>query len=200
MPWIDKSEHVLIRRRYRCDVCAFTFEMRHKSSDEPMPDCPKCVEAGAEVAGVAYIPPRPAIGTTKGKSIDLAQRIAEEDYGLTDFNDNQRVGDIAFKPPAPMHTAEREAEIRALMQAGVPADLPKEHQEKAANFWQGNAGGSAEQTIATQAVGKEASAKARDQGSEPLGILERGRATGNMPFKLNVMSKADAPELTQPGG
>lgn len=192
MPWIDKSAHVLIRRRYQCD-CGHVFEMRHKSADEPMPDCPKCVEAGQAAVGMTWVPPRPAIGTTKGKAIDLAQQIAEEDYGLTDFNDNQRAGDIAFKPPAPMQTAEREATIRELMEAGVPQELPKEHQDKVENYWQGNAGGAAEQTIATQQVGREASDAARRDGVDPIGLLEQGRTSGNMPFRLNVAAQADVP-------
>jgi hypothetical protein len=194
MPWIDKAPHILARKRYFCEDCHTTFDVRQESGDLTIPECPKCVGASG---AATWVPPLVAIGSTKGQAIDLAQKIAEEDFGLTNFNDNQRAGDIAFKPESPMHTAELETNIREMMQAGIPAELPKEHAEKVDNYWQGNMGGIAEQTIATQAVSSAASSAARAEGVDPLSILERGRAGGHMRQNFNVMSATNdiPPEL-----
>lgn len=203
MAWKDNSTHILIRRKYRCDVCEHIFEARHESPDEPPPDCPACVQLGQAVGQPLYIPPMPGIGTTKGKAIDLAQQMAEEDYGLTDMNDNQRAGDIAFKGPAPMQTAESDQLIHTMAQYAAQtgaAPLPEGPRApdgtrqvlvdpalQAQNYWQGNAGGSAEGTVGQGAAAKAASDAAKAQGIDPVGILEAGRQSGNMPLRLNVM-------------
>lgn len=212
MAWKEtpRSQATLLRRRYRCEDCNLVFDARHESADEPPPPCPRCPPESA--AEPAYIAPMPALNTTKAKAIDLAQQMAEEDYGLTDINDNQRAGDIAYKPPPPMSTAEREREIREMVEreAQVAASLPtglimpdgsrgvvSEEQRnvlvdpsmQAANYWQGNAGGFAEQTVGDSATAAAASAAAREQGVDPVGILERGRKEGNMPMRLNVVGR-----------
>lgn len=214
MGWIDKSPHIKIRRRYHCDACNFTWEVRLDNPDEPTPDCPRCVAAGA-TGGVAYVPPMPALGTTKGKAIDLAQRIAEEDYGMTDMNDNQRAGDIAFKGPAPMQTAEAEKQLREMMeyqaQMGPAAPLPDgptapdgtrqllvDKQLQKENYWQGSAGGSAETTVGQAEAARAASDAARRQGVDPVGILEQGRSSGNMPFRVNAVGAVPTQDLPQP--
>lgn len=218
MPWIDKAPNVLYRRRYHCDVCDHTFDMRHASLEEPMPDCPKCVELGKAAAGsaaVGWIPPHPAIGTFKGKSIDLAQKIAEEDYGMTNMRDNQRPGDTAFLPDAPMQTAEAEKRLREIMEFTQHAEteLPAptgplapdgtrnwltDPAAQRDNFFQGNMGGTAEETIGQGAAAKAASEAARADGVDPVGLLERGKASGNMPLRLKVMGAVAASDLPEP--
>jgi hypothetical protein len=220
MTWkmTPRAAAVMIRRRYLCDVCNHTFEMRHQSEDEPMPDCPNCVALGAAAAaggGVTYVAPMPAIGTVKGKAIDLAQKMAEEDYGLSDMNDNQRAGDIAYKGPAPMQTAEAEAALRQIMEAsaqmGPAAPLPQgpvapdgtrqllvDRALQKDNYWQGSQGGSAETTVGQQAAAKAASQAAARDGVDPVGILEQGRLSGNMPFRVNAVSAVPMSDLPQP--
>lgn len=215
MAWKDNTAHIRIRRRYHCDVCDHTFDMRHDREDEPMPDCPNCVKLGQEAAAVTWVPPLVAIGTTKGKAIDLAYDIAENDYGMTDMKDNQQIGDIAYVGPPPIQTAQAEAEIRQMVEAAgqIAQPLPQgplapdgtrqllvDKALQVENFFQGNQGGSAEGTIGQAAAAKAASDQARVQGVDPVGILEKGRASGNMPFKLNVMSAVasrDLPEALQ---
>lgn len=209
MTWREtpRAQAATFKRRYRCDDCGLVFDSHHRSQDEPVPPCPRCP---AETPAPSYMPPMPALNTTKSKAIDLAQKMAEEDYGLTDINDNQRAGDIAFKAPAPMSTAEREAEIRAMVERDAQIAAPLPHGPvmqdgsrgtvdaetrnvlvdpalQKENFWQGNAGGSAEQTVGNSAVAAEASRQAARDGVDPVGILERGRKEGNMPLRLNVV-------------
>jgi hypothetical protein len=218
MAWKDNTAHIKIRRRYRCDVCEHVFDVRHEREDEPPPPCPACVAVGQTEGAPTYIPPMPALGTTKGKAIDLAQKMAEEDFGLTDFNDNQRVGDIAVKAAAPMQTAERDEAVRQMLawQAAQDAQvaMPLPHEPvladgsraqvaekdrnalvdphlQAANYWQGNAGAT-DHTIGQAAVAKSASQAAAAEGLDPIGILERGRQSGSMPMRFNVMGREDS--------
>jgi hypothetical protein len=161
------------------------------------------------------VPPLPAIGTTKGKSIDLAQKIAEEDYGMTNMRDNQRPGDTAFLPDSPMQTAEAERRLREIMEytAAQATELPAPSGPAAPdgtrnwitdpaaqrdNFFQGNMGGSAETTVGQGAAAKAASEAAKADGIDPVGILQSGRASGNMPLRMNVMGAVDAKDLPQP--
>lgn len=206
MPWKEtpRAAATLIRRRYQCDVCEHIFEDRVSSADAPLPDCPKCPKPVAAASPSAPLPgtgltwkaPMPALLTTKAKAIDYTQKMAEEVYGLTDMNDNQRAGDIAYKPPAPMHTAEIEKLTREMAEAGMALNaIPLEHREKAANYWQGGAGAAAETTIATEAIYKPAAAAARAQGVEPIAILEEGRKTGSMPMRMEVVgAEPDIPQ------
>lgn len=218
MAWKDNTAHILIRRRYHCDVCDLIFDMRHESEDEPMPDCPKCIADGQAAASkIEWVPPLPAIGTNKGKAIDLAQEIAEQDYGMTNMRDNQRPGDTAFLPDAPMQTAEAEKQMREILEASqalatqVPEPLGQpapdgtrnwitDRHAQVDNFFQGNMGGGAEGTIGQGEAAKAASAAALADGIDPVGLLERGRQTGNMPLRLNVhgaVPSKDLPEQLQ---
>jgi hypothetical protein len=204
MAWKEtaRAAITMLRRTYKCDA-GHQFVHRTADPNEPAPPCPGCPPPIPSAPGpvVAWVPPLPALGTTKGKAIDLAQKIAEEDYGLTDFNDNQRAGDIAYKPPAPMQTAEREAAIREMMQAGVPEALPMEAQQKVQNFWQGSAGATSDTIVGDGSIAKAASQEAAAQGVDPVGILERGRSSGMMgPMPMNVMASCTKEDALQAAG
>src|SRR5262245_10376379 len=92
----------MIRRTYACDDCETQFEVDCESGNDGDPDCPNCSKV------LQWVPARVNIGTVKGKAIDVTQKIIEEDFGLTNLNDNNREGDVAYKAAAPMQTAERE--------------------------------------------------------------------------------------------
>jgi len=91
----------MIIRTYRCNECQEVFDVTCESNDGD-PDCPYCKQV------LVWTPKSFAIGTNKGKAVDVTQQIMEEDYGLTDFNDNMREGDIAAKTPV-RSKEEREA-------------------------------------------------------------------------------------------
>lgn len=223
MAWKEtpRAAAVLIRRRFRCDEvgCNAVFEDRVLSSEAPVPACPACESRGVDGPALpAWVPPHPAIGTTKSKAIDIVQKMAEEDYGLTDMNDNQRVGDIAFKGPATVGTAEAEAQLRQIIEMSAQVAAPLGHgpilpdgsrptvpedqrhllvdpNMQRENFWNGNmGGGTAEASVGSSAIAKPASEAARRDGAEPLGILEKAREGGNMPFRMQVMGSCTAEE------
>ena len=184
MAWreTERSKAVVVRSRYRCTDCGHEFVWRHEGENDD-PVCPMCpaevAEGPSEKPKVEWQPPRPAIGTVKSRAIDYTQAMVEQQFGLPDFNDNQRVGDIGYKPPPPMQTAERESAMREMLEAGIPEETSKQITDAAANFWQGNMGGaSTEQTLGQQGVAAQASAAAKAAGVDPIGMLEAGREKG----------------------
>lgn len=216
MTWKEtpRAAATLLRRRYKCGDCGHVFDCRHASADEPPPPCPACpVTAAASGQLPAYVAPMPGINGSKSKAIDLAQQMAEEDYGLTDINDNQRTGDMAFKGPETLSTADREKQLREMVEYesqtanSVNAPLPTgptapdgtrnvlvDPALQKENYWQGNAGGTAEQTVGSSQIAAEASRVAAAQGVDPVGILERGRKEGNMPLRFKVVgAETDIP-------
>lgn len=193
MAWreTERSKAALIRRRYRC-TCGYEFRWTHASEDEPHPECPACVARGQTQDPVTWVPPNPGVLTTKSRAIDFTQKMVEQDMGLTNFKDNLKEGEAAYMPDAPMHTAEREAVTRELIQAGVPQHIPAELQGQVDNMWQGGMGAqSTEATLGAPSVAKAASEAARAAGAEPLAMLEGARSSGNLPFKLNVVARSD---------
>ncbi len=192
MAWreTERSKAVIVRRTYRCGDCQHVFKWVHEGDDETHPNCPVCVSMDKPPAPAAFVPPLPGVLTTKSKAIDYTQSMVEQDMGLTNFADNQRVGDIGFKPPAPMHTAEREALTRELVAAGVPAHIPMENAPAVNNFWQGNMTQAAS-TVGAPDIAKIASAQARAQGVDPVGMLEAARSSGNMPIPLNIVARSE---------
>lgn len=217
MAWkeTERAAATMIRRRYQCDVCGHVFEDRVASAEAALPDCPKCpkpARAGAPLpgTGLTWQAPMPGLLTTKAKAIDYTQKMAEEVYGLTDMNDNQRAGDIAYKGPPPMSTSEQEAAIRAMVEAsaqiaqpippgplladgrrGIVAEenrhLLVDPNAQVANFFQGNQGSTGTTIAGDGTAAKMASQQAKAMGVDPVGILEQGRASGSMPFKVDAV-------------
>lgn len=178
----------IIRRTYRCTDCAHEFSWVHASTEEVPPECPVCVSAPPPVLAPAL----PGLLTSKSAAIDFTQKMVEQDYGLTNFRDNSRPGDVAYMPDAPMHTAQRDAVTRELIQAGVPEPIAAaDNIEKAANYWQGAMAGAASGTLGSPTAAAEASREARAMGVDPVGMLEAGRKSGNLPLKLNVVARSD---------
>jgi hypothetical protein len=160
-----------------CDDCSFEFVLRGYEDGDDLPECPVC-EASAK-----HIPGAPALIGSKAKAVDTAFAIAET-MGMTDMQDNQREGDIAFKGPAPMQGAERETIMREIVQAGVAAEeAQKIVNPQASNYWQGGMPGGGDPMAVARQVSKDS--------VDAVGLLEKGRDTGSMPpIKLNVMGRA----------
>lgn len=101
-----KGEVLMIRRTYHCEVCGDHFEVTCESND-PDPPCPYCEKV------LEWVPGMFAITGHKSKAVDLTQQILEQDYGLTNFKDSQREGDITAMMPVET-TADREANERMM--------------------------------------------------------------------------------------
>jgi hypothetical protein len=106
-----------IIRTYECQVCAIVFEAWHQSGDEPEADCPVCEKIAQ------WRPQSVNIGTAKGRAIDYTQTVLEQDYGITNFRDGQREGDVAHLPE-PETTEQRN--IQAQMNDHVREALNKD--------------------------------------------------------------------------
>lgn len=174
-----------VTRRYACDQCEHEWTFLHLKRDEPYPDCPRC-----EAQAAASLPTMFAINTVKSKAVDFAQKMAEEDYGLTDMNDNMREGDVAAKAPPPIQTAEAEALTR-MMKDTVP-DCTDEQAQAVKNFWQ--PGSSVAPAQATQMAAPGAAA-ARQLGADPVQMLHKSekahaQQTGTVGPKLEVVGRA----------
>lgn len=177
-----------VTRTYRCTDCEHEFKHFHMDREEPAPPCPNCA-----VGGLVKVPGLFSIGTNKGRAIDYAQKMAEEDYGLTNMRDNMRPGDVAAMGPPPEQTAEREAreqqvaELTRAVQAeaaaaGIAPPVP-EVAGLGGGFWQnGN------MQLPTAAPGAPAAPLGESSGAAQL--LTAGREQGiTTKIPLQVVGK-----------
>lgn len=209
-------------RTYQCNDCGVTFKHWHDSGDEPEPECPACALAAAEAPapkkrgrpkgsktgakknGVAWVPEKFAMTGNRSRAMDLAQKIAEEDYGMTNMRDNLRVGDVAGMTPV-ASTAEREREEKARAEVaqyaasnGIPLvnnliDRPEIRAQTNAFFGGGMSGvGPAGPAMTAQAaIAANPSGVSRAQGgASPMQLLHQAGKSGKLPIKAGIMGKA----------
>lgn len=82
----------MILRSYLCGECGYGMEveLRAEQWDQPPPDCPVCATRTYQ----EFVPP--AIGgSNRSKATDLAHKIAQEDYGVSDIRMARERGDKA---------------------------------------------------------------------------------------------------------
>jgi len=191
--YTEKSPNSLVRRTFACSDCQIQWT-EWQAREDPNPDCPKCTLAAAAKIGI------PGVLTNKSRAVDFTQQMAEQDYGLTNFNDNQQIGDIAFKAEAPMHTAERDRIMREMVEAGVAQANALATQGtaaevglgvKATDYWSPQApssGNPALDAITQHALDNRAAAAgaATRDGVDPVGLLHKDKS----PIKLDVVARA----------
>lgn len=185
-----------VTRRYLCD-CGYEWTKLHFDRSDPIPECPMCVAREEESREVRNIPSMFAITGVKSKAIDYAQKMAEEDYGLTDMNDSRYEGDVAAKAPKPAQTAEVEAAVQQLKDASGPG-LTDEQAAMAKTFWGGGmasafgappqAAGIVDQQV--QAMTGIARATASSDGVDPVGLLHKQAKAGGGRMKLDVVGRS----------
>jgi len=185
-----RGEDSQVRRTFECDVCSTQFSM-WVARDSAIPDCPIC-----ELAARAAIT-SPPINGTHSKAIDIAPEIAEKDWGMTNLRDNQRKGDTAIVPPSPIQSAERDAMMQQMAEAGMPVNLTPEQQAMQKGFWgsgtpapTGNPVIDQVLTAATFAAPAGA-ALARSEGVDPVELLHRA------PPKMKLLVQAAAEMSTE---
>lgn len=183
-----------ISRTYLCDDCQGQFNRLHWDRDEPVPECPYCASDAAR-----NIPGTFNITGARAKAIDIAQQIAEEDYGLTNMRDNLREGDIAAMGPSAPQTAEREELVREMQATfGEAAGTPERLEQNIKEFW--HTGGSKtslppEAQMARDqkvAEARMASTVARTDGADPIELLHKAEKAANPHggMNLHVMSRS----------
>lgn len=172
----------MIIRTYECLDCKEIFEVTSDRSDEPPPGCPYCQ------AEMEWKPKSFAITGVKSKAIDYAQDVLEKDFGLTNFKDNNREGDVGVIMPSET-TAAREAREAMERDAMQISDAAKVAQQNPAvrGFWAGGHGGAVSSSIVQNAMD---AAKRGPKGVDPIKALhDQGRA-GNLPFNIRVVGKS----------
>lgn len=180
----------IVTRTYFCEDCQYRFSVHHHSADDPVPPCPVCT------AEVHAAPGGFAITTNKSRAVDMAQQIAEEDYGMTDMNDNLREGDVAAKAPAPVQTAEAEAMVRELQSAFGNENVTPEHlMPQVQSFWK-NAqtppmppeAQALKSSLEANAVAS--ASVARQDGTDPVELLHKAGQAGKADPKYQVLGRA----------
>lgn len=176
----------MIIRTYACDNCDKEFEITCNSGD-PDPDCPTCSIV------LEWKPKSFNIATTKSKAINITQDILEKDFGLTNFRDNQRAGDVAgIVAPEPGQAA-KDAEIRQLsevVQQTTGQAMTDQQHTMAQAFWGGGTGvpAVAQERIAHGvSLAKESMADVNARGLNPMNLLHQAGKKGHLPdFKKNM--------------
>jgi hypothetical protein len=183
----------MIIRTYRCNDCLEVFEVSLESGSDGDPDCPYCAKE------LVWQPHAFSIRTNKSRAVDYTQKVLEEDYGLTDWKDNNKEGDVAFKAPVET-TADREAkekmsrEIQELAESmkveGHPAMDNPGMQNAIKGFFGGGMGGAPNpmQSAALMASAKVGPAAGFDPIGGPLG-LRRAKEKGVLPTGFRVIGR-----------
>jgi len=151
----------MIRRTYQCPNCENVFSIEC-ASDAPDPECPNpdCNKV------LEWRPQSFAIGgSNASKAVGITQQIMEQDYGLTNFKDNARAGDIAI---VPHHETKVEAEK---VEREFREQMAQVDKQQVAQFWGANAG---QATTLGSVTGQSliAMAKAGPASVDPIGALQ----------------------------
>ena len=174
-------------RTFGCDDCGLEFEVT-QGMDDPHPDCPRCCQV------LEWRPTSFNIVGTKSKAIDVTQKIMEDDYGYSNFNDNMREGDVAAKPAAAATGAQIDAEIRqvaeyATQTTGAPT-LNATQAEMAKAFWSG--GQTPLQKVPAAEMLNNAKAStvlANAEGRNPMDLLHKAGKRGQLKTPIHVIAR-----------
>lgn len=173
-----RAQAARVRRTYSCSDCGLQWIVLHENMHEPVPDCPTCA------VKAEWAVPLPGVLTTKSKAIDIAQDVAERDFGLTNMRDNSRPGDIAYMGPSPVQTAERDAltqqmaeMARAVENEGGQVAPEVKMAMGEGNFW--TAGQAALPNMGNMiANASPATLQQQQEGTGAIGLLEKARSEG----------------------
>jgi hypothetical protein len=119
------------KRTYICDDCSttddeFRFTTFVATGDTSIPDCPRCKPNTTPVTGFPHV--RDSTNH-KSKAIDLAQNIAEKEFGLSNIRDNQYAGaEGAYITPSPPTSRETQARMQ------LEAEIAQQTSTQAANL------------------------------------------------------------------
>lgn len=181
----------MIIRTYQCVDCEAYFEVECSSND-PDPPCPACEKI------LEWKPVRFAIGgSQEGKAVALAQEIMEQDYGLTNFKDNNKEGDVGYIDPTRKTAAERDAQLQREAEAGrefqkrLTDNATPEQKKQVDTFFSGQSLTVGQNRIPAQTM--LANAKAGPEAKTGLGAMDHlhrlGRE-GKLPSNMRIVARA----------
>jgi len=175
----------MIIRTYMCKDCEQEFEVTCESNDGD-PDCPNCARV------LDWQPGMFAITGNKAKAVDITQKILEQDYGLSNFKDNNREGDVGVITPPEASTSEREKVLRTLSEAAQATGAPSLNSEQAAMaapFWGGAPAPGATPMISREqllAGAAQSTALADAEGVNPIALLHKAKPK----MRIDVVARA----------
>jgi len=197
-----RGEDSQVRRTYACGDCGLEWVIWQIRSEGP-PDCPVCaIQAESAITS-------PALLSNKARAVDIAEDTMRS-FGLTDMNDNQRQGDIAYKAESAPTASEvdqqgqQAAELVRALSAEVGPQLSEAPQvpgglsqkEMGTRFWGGGTVPATPQGQAMDALAGMARANAaatRAEGADPIALLHKDRPG----IALDVVA-ADRPRRPAP--
>lgn len=152
-----------IVRTYQCGDCfhRITVTLDGSEWDAPPPDCPACAERDARPMQQEFKPLNIG-GSNLAKARKLAEKIAEEDYGVADFKAEGKEGHAA----------------KVRYKDVTPAQLP--------SSWGHTAAGIPLDLGAAMASGREVRTK---HGGSGLDILQRALKDGSQPDLIEVSKR-----------
>lgn len=165
---------------YECEDCKAIFEVTHESADDPVPDCPNCSRV------LEWRPKGFSIGgSPEGKAADITYKMLEEDYGMTNFKDNNREGDIGVVMPRDT-TAEKEKIEREIMEMSQQVTQPANPAASNA-FWGGPSQGGLKSVTGQTLL---ASAKAGPAaGVDAMAALHDLGKQGKLPNNFKIIGR-----------
>lgn len=181
----------MIVRTYQCLDCGDTFEVSLDSGNAADPPCPYCEKV------LEWRPGMFSIGTHKGKAVDVAQQVLEQDYGLTNFRDGSREGDVTAMPPPAETTSERETRMRSEIESNAAlAELAvaatPEVRANTAKFFGGF--GATAQIGANQVSAQTMLAAARSgpgADTNPMELLHKAGKAGKLPTNYRIIARSN---------
>lgn len=179
----------MIYRTYECMECGQQFEVAHESGNESFPDCPVCSKV------LQWRPQSFSIGgSNTSKGVDMAQQVLEQDYGLTNYKDNNREGDVGYI--APRKTAaeldnqmqrESEAGREVVKRMNEITEVRPEHQKQVDTFFGGQTATIGQNRVSVQQLIQ--GAKIGPAGVDPMKALHELGKQGRLP-KPQIMARA----------
>jgi hypothetical protein len=155
--------------------------------NDPDPPCPRCERV------LEWSPKSFNITGTKSKAMDVTQNILETEFGLSNFRDNQREGDVAAIVAPPPSQVQRDAEIRQLsevVQQTAGVQMTPEQHKQAQQFWGGGAMSKAIPQSQLLAGARESTAAANAEGVNPMALLHQAGKKGHLKTPIKVIARA----------
>ena len=178
-----------IIRTYACGDCDAVFEQWCESSDELTPPCPNCEKE------MQWQPTSFGIGGSReSKAEKIAQDVMEKDYGLTNYKDTNKPGDVGYIDPTRKTAAEKDAIMQRESEAGREVvkrmkDVTPTIQKQADNFFGGQMATIGQNKVSAQqliAAGKSG------PGAEvnPMAALHRLGKEGKLPTTARIIARS----------
>lgn len=179
----------MIYRTYCCADCDAIFEVQCESN-APDPGCPNCEKVLQWQPGGFSIG-----GSTESKAAKIAQDVMENDFGLSNYKDNNRQGDVGYIDPTRKTPAEKDAIMQRESEAGrevvkrMSEVATPEIQRQADNFFGGQQVSIGQNRVSAQAL---ISAGKSGPGAEvnPMAALHQLGKSGKLPSNHRIIARS----------